>query len=160
MNKKYEFSKSDFVFNWILKNKLAVGTSPEKKEHVNLLKQNNIKNILGLCDEKEAKWHDDLENNFSCSRIVLPDSNKNKLPTDTQIKNAFTILKNFIEKDITYVHCFASIERSPLLCIMFIMDKYKLNLEESLDYVKKMHFLTNPRNNQLFFIKNFIHKNL
>ena len=115
MNKEYEIPKNNFVFNWILKNKLAIGTSPEEEEHLNLLKKNHVKNILGLCDAKEAKWHKDLENNFLCSRIVLPDSNKNKLPTDTQIQSAFNILKNFVENDITYVHCFASIERSPLI---------------------------------------------
>ena len=160
MNKKNAISTNNFIFNWVLKNKLAVGTTPEKKEHVNLLKKYNVKNILGLCDEEESNWHEGLENNFLCSRIVLPDSNKNKLPTDSQIKNAFNTLKNFVERDTTYVHCFASIERSPLLCIMFIMDKYNLTLEESLDYVKNMHFLTNPRNNQLLFIKNFISKNV
>ena len=152
-------SKNNFIFNWVLKNKLAVGTSPEKKEHLNLLKKNNIKHILGLCDKEESNWHEELGNNFLCSRIVLPDSNKNKLPTDSQIKNAFNTLKDFVERDTTYVHCFASIERSPLLCIMFIMDKYNLTLEESLDYVKRMHSLTNPRNNQLFFINNFMSNN-
>ena len=160
MNKKYEISKNNFIFDWILKNKLAVGTSPVNKENVSLLKKYDVKYILGLCDEEESKWHEELENNFLCTRIVLPDSNKNKLPTDTQIKNAFNTLKNFVEKDITFVHCFASVERSPLLCIMFIMDKYKINLEEALDYVKRMHFLTNPRNNQLFFIKSFINHNV
>ena len=49
-------------------------------------------------------------------------------------------------------------ERSPLLCIMFIMDKYKLNLEEALDFVKRVHNNTNPTNDQLSCIKNFIIK--
>ena len=150
--------KENFIFNWILKNKLAVGTSPIKSEHINLLKKKNIKNILGLCGENEIMWHPKLEKSFLCKRVFLPDSNQNKLPTNSQIIEAFRILKSFLEDGITFVHCFASIERSPLLCIMYVMEEYNLDLEEALDYVKEVHKFTNPRNNQLFFIKDFLKK--
>ncbi len=154
MNKNLKF-KNNFTFNWVLINKLAIGISPTKKDHINFLKGNNIKNILGLCGEHEAKWHFDLENNFNCLRINLPDSNQKKLPTYSQIDKAYNSLKKFVDSDITYIHCFAAVERSPLLCIMLIMEKYNLNIEESLDYVKRIHNLTNPRNNQLLLIKNY-----
>ena len=148
-------SKDKFIFNWVLINKLAVGTSPMQYEDIILLKTNKVKNILCLCNEEESKWHDELENNFSCNRLILPDSNKKTLPSITQIDNAYKVLKKLINNDITFVHCFASIERSPLLCIMFLMGTHNLNLEESLDYVKRMHNLTNPRNNQLLLLKNY-----
>ena len=47
-------------------------------------------------------------------------------------------------------------ERSPLLCIMYIMHKYNLSLEEGLDFVKRVHRNTNPTNDQLLCIANFI----
>lgn len=154
MNDKFGI-KNEFVFNWLLRDKLAIGTSPTKIQDVNLLKKNKVKNILGLCTEAEAKWHIDLENNFSCSRVILPDSNKKRLPSLGEITNAYKVLINFFDHDITFVHCFASIERSPLVCIMLIMRKYNLDVEESLDYVKQMHKIANPRNNQLLLIKNY-----
>jgi len=147
--------KNNFTFNWILQNKLAIGTCPIYKEDIYVLKKNNVKNVLGLCSEEEAKWHKDIANNFFCKRIILPDSNKNILPTNEEIKNAYTTLKELICKDITFIHCFAAIERSPLLCILLIMEEYNLEMEESLDYVKRVHKLTNPRNNQLLLIQNF-----
>ena len=150
--------KDKFIFNWILKNKLAIGTPPMKTKDIFLLKKNQVKNILCLCSEEEAKWHFDLENNFSCNRVILPDSNQKKLPTNFQIDNAFKTLKKLANNNITFIHCFASVERSPLLCIMFIMESYSLNLEESLDYVKRKHNLTNPRNNQLILINNYFSK--
>ena len=149
-----------FIFNWVLKNKLGLGTSPTKKEDIYLLKKYKVKNVLGLCSEKEAKWHEDLENNFLCKRILLPDSNQNRIPTDMEIKNAYSVFRSFIKKDITFIHCYASIERSPLLCILFIMEEYNLGLEESLDYVKRVHKFTNPRNNQLLLVQNFKFKNI
>ena len=55
--------------------------------------------------------------------------------------------------DITFIHCFASIERSPLLCIMYIMSTYKLSIEDALDYVRRTHIYTNPTNRQLRIAK-------
>ena len=148
-----------FIFNWVLQNKLSIGTSPTKKEDIELLQKYQIKNILGLCSEKEAVWHKNLEHSFLCKRIYLPDSNQNRLPTYLEIKNAYSVMKDFLKNGITFIHCFAAIERSPLLCILFIMEEYKLSLEESLDYLKKVHKTTNPRNNQLLLIQTFNNKN-
>ena len=39
--------KNDFIFNWILKRKLAIGTCPTKIEDINVLKHHKIKNIYG-----------------------------------------------------------------------------------------------------------------
>ena len=60
-----------------------------------LLKKYKIKNILGLCSEKEAEWHEEIEKNFECSRVILPDSNINRLPSNLEIRNAYKTLKNF-----------------------------------------------------------------
>ena len=154
MNEKSKL-KNKFIFNWVLKNKLAIGTSPMNIEDLVLLEKNKVKNILCLCSEEESKWHLELENSFFCNRFILPDSNQKNLPTNMQIDKAYKILKKLVKNDITFVHCFASIERSPLLCIMFIIDNYNLNLEESLDYVKRLHNLTNPRNNQLYIVRKY-----
>ena len=147
--------KDEFIFNWILKNKLAIGTSPMYSKDLILLERNKVKNILCLCSEDEAKWNLRLETSFLCNRVILPDSNQKKLPTNIQIDKAYKVLKKLVKNNITFIHCFASIERSPLLCIMFMMENYSLNLEESLDYVKRVHSLTNPRNNQLLLIKKY-----
>lgn len=148
-----------FIFNWVLKNKLGIGNCPTNIDQVKLLKKYNVKNILALCSANEARWHANVEKEFSCKRIILPDSNQKKLPTKSQINEAYGALNFFVKNNITYIHCFAAMERSPLLCIMFIMEKYSIGLEESLDYVKMVHPMTNPRNNQLMFIKSFEFKN-
>ena len=45
-----------FIFNWVLINKLAVGTSPLNQDNISFLKNKGIKNILGLCLESEVGW--------------------------------------------------------------------------------------------------------
>ena len=154
MNKK----KYQFIFNWILIKKLAIGNSPKEKDNISLLINKGVKNILALCSESEAEWCSDLSKNFKAKRIVLPDSRTKDLPTFNQLKEAYDSLDNFLNDGITFIHCYASIERSPMLCIMYIMKNYKLNLEEALDYVLRKHKYTNPKNNQLSNINQFTKK--
>ena len=107
-----------------------------------------------------ARWHENLENNFLCKRVILPDSRKKNLPTESEIDYAFDTLRDLVNKNVTFIHCFAAIERSPLLCILFIMKKYNIELEDSLDYVRSVHEIANPRNKQLLLIKNYKVKDL
>lgn len=148
-----KLNKNKFIFNWILINRLAVGTSPENSENIFFLKKKKIRNIIGLCSIEESKWHENLNEKFNCERIFLPDSRKDKLLHKKDLLKAFNKLRDAMNKDVTFIHCFASIERSPLLCIMYIMSTYKLSIEDALDYVKRTHIYTNPTNRQLTLAK-------
>ena len=149
-------NKSNFIFNWILINQLAIGTSPTNSEDIIFLNQKKIRNIIGLCSIKESEWHINLHEKFNCERIVLPDSRKEKLPQKKDLLNAFNKLRDAINEDITFIHCLASVERSPLLCIMYIMSTYKISIEDALDYVRRKHIYTNPTNKQLRLVKEII----
>ena len=116
-----------FIFDWILSNRLAIGTSPLKKENVNLLLRHGIKNLIGLCSEKEIEWHKEIDSNFSTKRIVLPDSHSKDLPKFEQLKEAFNSLEEFVDNDVTFIHCVASVERSPMLCIIYVMKSYNIS---------------------------------
>ena len=152
-NERYKFK-----FSWILINKLAIGSSPLKEKDVNLLIGKGIKNVLGLCSNDEVEWHDKVKKNFSSKRIFLPDSRSEDTLSYKNFKIAYENLEKYINDGITFVHCFASIERSPILVIFYLMKKYKMELEDALDYVLKQHSETNPRNYQLKLIKDFSKK--
>ena len=145
--------KSNFIFNWILINQLAIGNSPGRSSDLKLLQENKIVNIIGLCSQEEGNWHENIHDYFECERIVLPDSRSNKLPCEDEIKFALKRLEKSVSTNITFIHCFASIERSPLICILLMMKKYKLNMEDALAYIKRVHKYTNPTNKQLNLIK-------
>ena len=85
----------------------------------------------------------------------MPDSRSNILPTFDQLDKAYNVLRNLLEEGTTFVHCYAAIERSPMLCILYIMKSYKLGLEEALDYVCRQHKYANPTNYQLKTINKF-----
>ena len=120
-----------FKFNWILINKLAIGTSPLKKENLEFLDIKGIKNILGLCSNSEVEWHSEVKRNFSSKRIFLPDSKSEIKLTYENFIIAYDHLKKYVNQGSTFVHCFASIERSPILIIFYLMKNYKMELEDS-----------------------------
>lgn len=136
-------------------NRLAIGSSPKENESVTYLIDNGVKNILALCSEEEIEWNSKISSNFKTKRIVLPDSRANVSLTLNQLNQAYNSLYKFMEHGTTFVHCFASIERSPILCTLYIMVHYKIELEEALDYVCSKHKYANPTNSQLTLIKKF-----
>ena len=111
-----------------------------------------------MCSQDEIGWDSEISNNFKTKRIVLPDSRTNVCPTFGQLNDSYRALNNFVNTGVTFIHCYASIERSPLLCTLYIMKNYKLELEEALDYVRRKHRYANPTNYQLKTIKKFKNK--
>ena len=144
-----------FIFDWILLNSLAIGNAPERDEDLEYLESKRIKNILSLCSEEEFNSNKDINQKFNHLRIYLPDSRTNLLPNKTQISNAYYALDEFLKNGITFIHCYASIERSPLICILYIMFEYNMRIEDALDYVKRKHKISNPTNSQLRLLYKF-----
>ena len=157
MNNNFENYK--FIFNWILKDQLAVGSSPILSSNLNFLKEKKIKHIIGLCAKDEIGWHKNITKDFSAKRISIPDSNSQHLPSFKQLSEIYEVIKKYIDKEAIFIHCFASVERSPLICILLIMNKYKIDVNLALDYVSQKHKYTNPTNAQLRLLTDF-NKNL
>ena len=142
-----------FRVDWVLINKLAIGPLPTEETHIQVLKKMNISSILSLCSEKEFKSNVILENFFYCQRFVLPDHKAGKEPTIQEIKEALFLLKKSILKGPTFIHCIAAMERSPLICLAWLMKEEKFTLQQSLDYLMQAHPGTNPLDSQLQILK-------
>ena len=147
-----------YRFNWILRNELAISSAPTKKNHLEKLKSFNIKSILSLCYEGEIESEVDFSKEFQIVRFSLPDHKKNSPPSFKDIQKAISILDDLYSKKPVLVHCFAGMERSPLICTAWLMFKYKYSLYEALDYIKQVHPPACPLDYQIEVlreIKNF-----
>ena len=134
-------------------NKLAVGNAPHNESNIELLKQKGIKSVLSLCSEEEISNHQNINNIFRCERIVLPDHKSiNKLTLNDLLKTLDT-LSLLLENGATFVHCHASIERSPLVCIAWLVHKEKIKPEFALKHLMNIHPLTCPLSDQLNLLK-------
>ena len=135
---------SKFKLDWVLNNELAIGPAPKKLSHFEYLKQKNIKSIINLCTREEAPILDGVEENFNFKRFTLPDHKVDKEILISDIKEIISIIKIFKEKGPVFVHCFAAVERSPLICMSWLVVNHKLSPQRALDYLMQVHPRTNP----------------
>ena len=135
---------SRFKLDWVLNNELAIGPAPRKYSHFEYLKQKNIKSIVNLCTEKEAPILEGVVETFQFKRIILPDHKVDKEILLSEINEVISIISILKESGPVFVHCFAAIERSPLICMGWLVAKHKLSPQRALDYLMQVHPRTNP----------------
>ena len=145
MSKKHDL----LVFNWVLKNQIAIGTSPKTKSDINKLKEEGIKSILSLCSEEESKSYKDINNYFNCARIVLPDHTYDRKMTLEEIYLTLDILRKLVLTGPVLVHCKAAVERSPLICIAWLIKEENLTNNQALIYLMQINKGTCPSKENL-----------
>ena len=143
--------KSELRFNidWVLINELALGPAPTKDRHIRVLEKEGIKSILSLCSQKEAPPPKDLNKKFITRRVILPDHKTSESPSLNELVTALNTLKELYEYKPVFVHCVASIERSPLVCLGWLIRENGLNQDRALEYLMQIHPRTNPLPKQL-----------
>ena len=145
-------------FNWILINKLAIGTPVNSDKKKLLLNKKGIISILDLRNKydfrnsKQNKYVEYLME-FEYENVQLPDQNTGRLARTEEITRAVNMLQKLLIKGPIYMHCLASIERSPLISIAYLHLVKKISLIQSCDYVKQQNDLTNVSLRQLENIK-------
>lgn len=145
--------KANFEIAWVLKNKLAIGLPPQNKEDFLIIKNHKIKSVLCLCSESEVDLCEGIQKEFDFNRVVLPDHNYEYPPNAKVIIKALIVLDSLIKKGPAFVHCKAGVERSPLICIAWLIKFECLNLNDALIYLKEVHKNTNPLDYQLKVLK-------
>ena len=136
--------KKRFKLDWVLNNELAVGPAPLKESHFEYLANKKIKSILNLCNEKEAPINENFKSLFNFKRFTLPDHKINKQIEIYEIKEIIKIIESLQSSGAIYIHCFAGVERSPLICMAWLISKHKLSPQRSLDYLMEVHKGSNP----------------
>ena len=136
--------KKRFKLDWVLNNELAVGPAPLKESHFEYLANKNIKSILNLCNEKEAPINENFKKIFNFKRFTLPDHKVKKEIEVDEIKKIIKIIEALKSSGAIYIHCFAGVERSPLICMAWLISKHKLTPQRSLDYLMEVHKGSNP----------------
>ena len=145
--------ENKFEIDWVLQNELAVGPAPSHENDLNYLLNKGINSILCLCSEEESRSPKNIDKYFNFIRYVLPDHKYNKAPTLDQLEKCLDILSEIKLKGPVFVHCVASVERSPLVCMAWLVRNHNLNPQQSLDYLMEVHKGTNPLPIQFVLLK-------
>ena len=138
-----------FRIDWVLVDQLAIGPAPRAERHLHRLREAGIRCVLSLCAPDEATPPAGLVERFLTSRYVLPDHRAGRLPTLEELKTALERLAELQQHGPVFVHCVAAMERSPLVCLAWLVRQHRMTPERALDYLMQQHPGTNPLPGQL-----------
>jgi hypothetical protein len=113
------------------------------------LRTEGVKAVLSLCAVVEAPVPEQLTEWFVAARVVLPDHRAGRPPSPQELHQALEALATLQQIGPVYVHCLASMERSPLVCLAWLIRERGLSRLEALDYLSQQHVGTNPLPEQL-----------
>ena len=142
-----------FRIDWVLVDQLAIGPAPRAERHLDRLREEGIRCVLSLCSPDEATPPAGLLDGFRTSRYVLPDHRAGRLPTLNELETALGYLAELQQHGPVFVHCMAAMERSPLICLAWLVTKHRMKPEKALDYLMQQHPGTNPLPGQLSLLK-------
>ena len=140
-------------FNWVIRNELAIGTAPQKQSDLKLLKEFKVTSILSLCSEDEALRPKNIEKDFLCKRVILPDHTYSREMNQKELKLALNVLEELKTKGTAYIHCKAAVERSPLVCIAWLIKNKGLSINQALNYLMQVNKGTCPSKENLDLLK-------
>lgn len=141
-------SSSGIPISWVLVGELALGPAPVADRHLDKLAAEGIEAVFSLCSEAEAPPPEAMAERFRVRRLVLPDHRVGLLEPE-QLGQALAILGELHAEGPVFVHCVAAIERSPLLCLGWLIRQHGLSQQQALDYLMQVHPGTNPLGHQL-----------
>ena len=146
-----------FRIDWVLVNQLDVGPAPRTQQHLQKLADAGVGSVLSLCSHEEAQPPEGLNTRFACERLVLPDHRSGRPPRLDELHKALGRLQQLHQAHgPVFVHCVAAMERSPLVCMGWLVQQHKLSPTEALDYIMQVHPGTNPLPAQLALLKELV----
>ena len=80
---------------------------------------------------------------------MLPDHRVARLLELAELEQALSALAELRGTGPVYVHCVAAMERSPLVCLAWLVRRQGLTPQRALDYLMQVHPGTNPLPGQL-----------
>ena len=141
-----------FKLSWVLIDELAVGPAPKEERHLDYLEAEGVKAVLSLSSQNEAPLPEQIEQRFQYRRLVLPDHKADRFVKLEEIQQAITILHSLWLHRPVFVHCVAAMERSPLVCLAWLMQEQGLSQRQALDYLMQIHPGTSPLPEQLLVL--------
>ncbi len=138
-------------FDEILPGKLFCGEMPFGIDDLTELQDNGINAILTVQEENENTVSPLYLENFNWIRLPIPDIRLGGIPTEKQLRDGAKILHDWIDqkKYVVYVHCYAGQERSPLVCMSYLILWKGMEMESAISFVKEKRKLAHPSIEQL-----------
>jgi len=137
-------------YNWIKTGRFAIGPMPRSKQHWLQLEADSFTQRFSCCYPYEHIFTP-IPSHWISREVSLPDHRaQDILKPDTLIQALQEAKLMLIQSSKPlYIHCFAGQERSVLLAIGLVSILDKVDVFDSLDYVRSCHKNARPIYSQL-----------
>ncbi|MCP9841764.1 dual specificity protein phosphatase family protein [Synechococcus sp. J7-Johnson] len=138
---------------WLLRDELAVGTAPSSAEDLNWLEGLGVCSVVSLSAVEEAPPPGGMAERFHCVRLPLPDHRHGCPPSIEQLGEVLVQLTMLCPQGPVFLHCFAAVERAPLVAMAWLIHSRNMGWGDALDYVQQTHPGTSPLPDQLAVLR-------
>lgn len=132
-----------FSISWLRSRRLAIGPMPQTPMHWLSLEQQGVRAIFSCCEQDECPWLPPHE--WMQRRFPLPDHRNPDAMTSDMLNRAINTSMELYSTELPmYLHCWAGVERSPLVAIGLLCRAESLNLFDALAQVRYQHPIAKP----------------
>jgi hypothetical protein len=136
-------SAAELSISWLRTRRLAIGPMPRSPHHWLILQQQGVQSIFSCCEQEEGPWQPPQE--WPQQRFPLPDHRNPNAMTSAMLDQAINAALDLYRSGAPlYLHCWAGMERSPLVAIGLLCRAESLNLFEALAQVRSQHPIAKP----------------
>jgi len=132
-------------FTWLRTRRLAVGGFPQQAEQWQALEAAGIGQVFSCCDPSEGAWTP--PGHWRSERLTLPDHRSKTVVTASELEEALNRLQTMLAAEGApplYLHCWAGMERSPLLAVGLLCRLENLPFFDALAQVRSLHREARP----------------
>lgn len=142
-------------FTWLRTRKLAIGPMPRTPAHWRTLQQYGVQSIFSCCDPQEGPWQPPPH--WRQLRHPLPDHREPEAMTRELLENALTAaLDLYRAAPPLYLHCWAGMERSPLVAVGLLCKAESLDVFDALAQVRSQHPIAKPLISHLVILESIL----
>ena len=143
------------AFSWIRSGRLAIGSFPEGDATWHTLQAMGIASVISCCAASEAAWQPPTA--LKTLQLALPD-HRNQIPLtpqllDRAVNQAQALLQH---QPALFIHCWAGIERAPLLAVALLCRSEGLEFFTALTQVRQSCPWARPLRRQLVVLESWL----
>ena len=124
--------------NWLRSRRLAIGAMPRCREDWQTLAHQGVGSVLCCCHPDEGPWQP--PSHWPQAQLPLPDHRSPEALDPLALDQAIhTALELYAAAPALYLHCWAGVERSPLVAIGLLCRAESLSIWDALAQVRALH---------------------
>ena len=143
-------------FSWIRTRRFALGGFPKLSHHWDALETAGFRKIFSCCELSEGDWMP--PQHWLSDRLALPDHRSENPPSPQLLAEGLNRLQELLRsgEGSLYLHCWAGMERSPLMATGLLCLEESLSIFSALKQVKSLHPEARPISSHLVVLEKVI----